>query len=104
MYQSGNARWPLIPDGKLRYIAISLYNAAPPPGYRDAGQCSALQGGGEGPRGRAARPERALAVRLVDSLRHGYGHDRGDTPAVTGDVGDAAVDGGVVQHFRQVLP
>src|SRR6266566_119810 len=72
--------------------------------YRDAGQCSALQGGGEGPRGRAARPERALAVRLVDSLSHGYGHDRGDTPAVTGDVGDAAVDGGVVQHFRQVLP
>ncbi|MGC5021792.1 low temperature requirement protein A [Micromonospora sp. DT47] len=29
-------------------------------GYRDAGQCSALQGGGEGPRGRAARPERAV--------------------------------------------
>ncbi|MDT5025396.1 MAG: hypothetical protein QOE61_1822, partial [Micromonosporaceae bacterium] len=28
--------------------------------YQDAGQCSALQGGGEGPRGRAARPERAL--------------------------------------------
>src|SRR6266550_1595074 len=45
-----------------------------------------------------------LAVRLVDSLSHGYGHDRGDTPAVTGDVGDAAVDGGVVQHFCQVLP
>jgi hypothetical protein len=29
-------------------------------GYQAAGQCSALQGGGEGPRGRAARPERAL--------------------------------------------
>ncbi|MGC5020379.1 hypothetical protein [Micromonospora sp. DT47] len=29
-------------------------------GYRDAGQCSARQGGGEGPRGRAARPERAV--------------------------------------------
>ena len=31
--------------------------------YRDAGQCSVLQGGGEGPRGRAARPERALVSR-----------------------------------------
>lgn len=29
-------------------------------GYRNAGQCSGLQAGGEGPRGRAAGPERAL--------------------------------------------
>src|SRR5688572_2652382 len=38
--------------------------------YQDAGQCSALQGGGEGPRGRAVRPERALdrAVLLLDVL------------------------------------
>ncbi|MEV6370589.1 hypothetical protein AB0L86_27255 [Micromonospora musae] len=39
--------------------------------YRDAGQCSALQGGGEGPRGRVARPERAL--------------DRGNVPSGFGD-------------------
>jgi hypothetical protein len=38
--------------------------------YRDAGQCSALQGGGEGPWGRVARPERALTrlVLLLDVL------------------------------------
>ncbi|WP_157419300.1 hypothetical protein, partial [Actinomadura formosensis] len=29
-------------------------------GYRCAGQCSGLQAGGEGPRGRAAGPERVL--------------------------------------------
>ena len=28
--------------------------------YRDAGQCSALQGGGEGPRGRAAKARACL--------------------------------------------
>src|SRR5438477_9975077 len=55
-------------------LTTALHNAS----YRDAGQCSVLQGGGEGPRGRAARPERALAARLVDSLSHGHGHDRGD--------------------------
>ncbi len=38
--------------------------------YRVAGQCAALQGGGEGPRGRPARAERALdgTVLLLDVL------------------------------------
>ncbi|GAA2712046.1 hypothetical protein [Actinoplanes palleronii] len=38
--------------------------------YRVTGQCSGLQPGGEGPCGRAARPERALnrAVLLLDVL------------------------------------
>ena len=40
--------------------------------YRNAGQCSGLQAGGEGPRGRAARPERALDLVVVDSFGHAY--------------------------------
>ncbi|MEV0156464.1 hypothetical protein AB0H57_22450 [Micromonospora sp. NPDC050686] len=61
-------------DGRGR-TAVSgmLLFAVAAVGYRNAGQCSALQlqGGGEGPRGRAVRPERAI--------------DRGKVEPVSGD-------------------
>ena len=39
--------------------------------YQNAGQCSGLQAGGEGPRGRAARPERALTGPAGGALASG---------------------------------
>ncbi|MBM0240344.1 ABC transporter substrate-binding protein, partial [Micromonospora sp. ATA32] len=47
--------------------------------YRDAGQCSALQGGGEGPRWEGHQgPSSALTRWLVDLLGHRHGHEGGD--------------------------
>ena len=51
--------------GKSRQLR---WTAGFAPGYRDGGQRAALQGGGEGPRGRAFGPERALAERFQGIL------------------------------------
>src|SRR3954453_20199053 len=72
--------------------------------YRDAGQCSALQGGGEGPRWEGRQgPSSALTRRLVDLLGHGHRHDGGDAAAVVGDPDGLSPYGDLVQGGGEVF-
>ncbi|MEU4422112.1 alpha/beta fold hydrolase, partial [Actinoplanes sp. NPDC024001] len=74
-------------------------------GYRDAGQCSGLQAGGEGPcwEGRQG-PSSALTSRLLALLGHGDRHDRGDPAAVIGHVDDPTAHGDVVEGGGERQP
>ena len=72
--------------------------------YRDAGQCSGLQAGGEGPRWEGRQgPSSALTSRLLALLGHGDRHDGGDPAAVVGHVDGLCAYGDVVQGGGEVL-
>ena len=73
-------------------------------GYRDAGQCSGLQAGGEGPRWEGRQgPCSALTSRLFALFGHGDRYDGGDPAAVVGHVDGLCAYGDVVQGGGEVL-
>ena len=74
---------PGVTDYRNPVLAEAMRNL----GYRDAGQCAAVHGGGEGPRGEARQgPSRALdgTILLLDVLPHDAQRRTADGPGEVG--------------------